>query len=1046
MLRFAIERGIIVSVVICILMLFGIVAVYQVPVQMTPDVERRVIKVNTFWPGATPQEIESEILLEQEPYLRNIQGLLRMTSNANMGRARINLEFPSDANTQALLLRVNNALSQVSRYPENVDPPQLVTSSSADEAFIFIGLETDDPNNFDRAQLSTIVEKHIEKNLERIPGVSELNVFGSSEEQVHIEVDTTELASRGISIPQFRNAIRARNSDFSGGDIQSGKRRYLVRTIGRYATLDDIRNTVIAERNGQFISVKDVATVRFGSQEINAYSYLDGKSAVYMGLERTSGANVIDILEAVKLELARINQGPIANMGLNVRIYSDDVRYVISAISVVQKNLILGALLACLILFLFLRSVGSTILGALGVPICTIGAFLGLLVMGRTLNVISLAGIAFAIGMTLDNSIVVMENIFRHRGLNKDRFTAALDGVREVWPAVLASTLTTIFVFAPIILIQEEVGQLYSDIAIAISSAIIMSMLVAVAVIPSIAARLPQLHNEAVEQSLTKSLAPLFKVAIAFRNSLSRTVDTILRSKSISLMFVVATLSIAVALIYLLTPEAEYLPEGEENKIFFFGLAPAGYNAEEVNQAGEAYDRILGQSLKASREDYESGKVEAPPVLTYLRSSDAGRAFAIAEPKDPKDTELLKKIVTDELKKNPGFIVFANRGSIFSGNSGGSRSIRMDIRGDDLTQIYSVAKRAYAKAQELLPGVQIRPLPGLNLGQPTIELKPDWQRANELGISAPDLGYTIWSMVDGAYLDEYFLDGEKVDIYLHSQDKTVNHPSDISNIPIYTPSGAVVPLSAITELTHAVSSDQIRRVEGLRTVTLRIVPPTEIPLERAVNIVREGIVDHFINEGIISGNLRMDIGGASSKLDQAIEALSNNILIAVALAYLLMVAIFSHWGFPLIILLNIPLGISGGVLGLWITNNIFGIKASFDMITMLGMIVLIGTVVNNPILLVEQARRLLNEGLAKQDAIKESINIRLRPIMMSMLTTVFGLSPVVFLAGAGTELYRGLGAIVLFGLLFSTFITLTFIPAVLNLVLKGSNKTPASSS
>ncbi len=1037
MLRFTIEKGIIVSVATCILMLFGLVAVFEVPIQMTPDVERRVIKVDTRWPGATPHEVESEIIIEQEQHLKRVQGLLRMTSNASMGSARINLEFSSTANVQDILLRVNNALSQVARYPENVDPPQLLSSSSSQEAFIFIGLEAEDPNRYQRAELTTLIETHVKSAMERIPGVAEFVIFGGAKQQVHIEVDTAELAARGITITQLRDAIRARNNDFSGGDIHSGKRRYLVRTVGRFETLDDIRATIIEGKDGKFISVADIATVKLASEEANFHTYLEGEPAIYMGIERSAGANVIEILESVKSEIANVNRNKLIPLGLSIRIYSDDVRYVSDAIAVVQKNLLLGAMLACVVLFLFFRQLTPTLLGTIGIPICTLGAFLGLLLMGRTLNVISLAGVAFAIGMTLDNSIVVMENIFRHRSMKKDRFTAALDGVSEVWPAVLASTLTTIFVFSPIILIQEEVGQLYSDIAIAISTAIIMSMLVAVAVLPSITARVPEINGSRLKQNngMTFSLQTL---AVYFQRAVNAVVTRLLQSRMLSTSYVLLTLFIAASLIYFLTPDAEYLPEGEENKLFFFSMAPAGYNAIEVNKVGATYDKLLYPALTKHQQTSESDQTSVPPIATYLRSANAKTAFAIIEPENTEDTEKVKALVTEEMRKHPGFIVFANRGSLFSGNTGGSRSIKLDISGDDLPTLYEVAREVYASSQTAMPGVQIRPIPSLSLGQPTLELVPNWERAEELGLSGPALGYTIWSMVDGAFLDEYFLDGKKIDIYLHSQKNTIEYPSDISNLSIFTPSGAVVPLNAVASLTHTVSSDSIRRVESERTVTLRIVPPKAIPLEKAVSIIQTDVVDIVNASGLLTGTTSIEIGGASDKLTRAMQALSNNILLAVALAYLLMVAIFSHWGFPLLILLNIPLGVSGGILGLWIINHIFGITAPFDMITMLGTIVLIGTVVNNPILLVEQTRRLLAEGLSPNDAILGGVNIRMRPIMMSMLTTIFGLSPVVFLAGAGTELYRGLGAIVLFGLLFSTFITLTFIPAALSMILRPS--------
>lgn len=1041
MLKFAIERGVILSVIISILCLFGVVSIMRVPVQMTPDIEARIISVQTSWPGATPHEIETEILIEQEQYLRNLEGLTRMTSSTSGqgGSASIDLEFKSNTNIQEALVQVNSALSQVSSYPENVDPPRLIASSSTQSPFIFLGVDAEDPTQYTRAQLSSIIEKYVLTRLERIDGVSEVRIFGDQSQQIHVTVDPEKLAARQITIAHLRQAIRDRNQDISGGDIDSGKRRYLIRTTGRYKDLSEIENTIIKEENGFVTRIKDVGEVTLDAEETRVVSYLDGKPALMMGVQRSAGANVVEILDNTLAEIESLNEGVLKGFRLSIRHYSDDVRYVKQAISVVQKNLLLGGLLACVVLYFFLHSFAPTLVGAMGVPICTIGAFLGLLVMDRTLNVISLAGVAFAIGMTLDNSIVVLENIFRHRAMGKKGFQAAYDGASEVWTAVLASTLTTVFVFAPIVLIEEEVGQLYSDIAIAMSAAIIMSMLIATTAMPSVLARLHSPVDE-IEHPKARFLQPFMRFAHSFQTRVISMSEKILSSVKAKAAVVLGLLSLCTLIVLTLLPQAEYLPEGEESKIFTIVLPPTGYNIEQVNEIGAHYNELLLPQLNTDSDAFANGETPVPPLSVVLNYNMAGRMFGISEPLNPNNADALNQALQQGMSTIPGVITFSNRGSIFSDSRGGARNIQLDITGADLGDIYKVALAGFLKANEIFDGAKIRPDPGLNLSQPTLEIKPDWQRVSELGISPGDLGYAIWAMADGAYVDEYFLDDEKVDIYLYGQHDKIDTPDDLDQLAIYTPDGGVVPLSALATVEETVSADSLRRVDARRTVTLNIVPPVEVPLEAAVAIVEQQLIKELKAEGAVPDGVNLQVGGASDKLNKAKEALSGNLVIALALAYLLMVAIFSHWGYPLIILLAIPMGISGGIVGLWLMNNVLGISAPLDMITMLGMVVLIGTVVNNPILLVEQTRRLIAEGAQIDDAIIESVRIRLRPIMMSMLTTIFGLSPVVFLPGAGTELYRGLGAIVLFGLLFSTIFTLTFIPSLLSLVLKGGER------
>lgn len=1036
MFRFAIERGIILTVGFLVLTLFGIIAATSVPVQMTPNIDKPVISVVTRWPGATPADIEKEILIEQEEYLQNVRQLSRITSEASMGVAEIEMEFNLGTNMEEALVLVNNALSQVSSYPENVDQPRLVSASSADDPFIFYSILPLDKSKPDAALgYKDFLEDNVGRALERIPGIAQVSFYGDSSREVKIYLDPSELAARQLNMQQVREAVRARNRDVSGGDITTGKRRYVVRTIGRFETIDDIENTIIAERGGFAVRLSDVGYAELGQAELTGKAYNSGTRIMLFFMRREPGANVIEVKQRIDAEIEKFNQGLLADMGLYAERYADDVGYVVDAVAVVQKNLVIGAILACAVLYLFFRALFPTLLGALGVPICAIGAFIGLLLMGRTVNVISLAGVAFALGMTLDNSIVVLENIFRHRQEGKGAFRASLDGVREVWKAVLASTLTTVMVFLPIALVADEAGQLYSDIAIAISAAILMSMLVAITLIPSAASRLPFRSRQGNNR--------LSAFALGFSQRLFALLNWILATSRRQLGVVLGTLTLALLVIVFLTPKAEYLPEGEEPKIFAFMFAPPGYNLQEMDRVGREIDAKILPALEL--EDRDARTEHGVPPLDYvIRMTGIDNLFTVSEPKyrDAESVEALKQALSSIYAEVPGMLAFANRGSIFSGNTGGTRAIELDITGPELGPIYRLAGAAYGKTREAFTNPQIRPKPGLTMTQPAVEIRPDWDRAEELGYRPAELGYMIWALSDGAFVDEFFLSDEKIDMYLYSTEGQVKNPEDIAELPVWSPAGAVVPLSAIASVEETVTANEIRRVDGKRTVTLTVIPPVEIALEQAVEIIQSEVIGELKLSGAIPEGVAITMSGASDKLASTREALSSNFLIAVLLSYLLMVAVLSHWGYPVLILVSLPLGISGGLAGLWFMNNVIGIRMPLDMITMLGMVVLIGTVVNNPILLVEQTRRKLAENGGKvKEAVVNSVQVRLRPIMMSMLTTLFGLAPVVFLPGAGTELYRGLGTIVLFGLFFSTLLNLTFMPALLTLLLTQGQKT-----
>lgn len=1043
MLDAGIRRGTILTVAVLMVCVLGIVAALRIPVQMIPDLEVRTISVVTGWPGATPQDVEKEILIEQERYLRTLPNLKRMVSRASTGSAQIELEFPFGVDVNEALIRVSNALSQVSSYPENVDQPRLFSSSFSNNAFMYFRLMplAGNPLNLDMDMLRDYAEDFVRPQMERVPGVSEVGVSGGAERQIQVLVDPARLAQRGISLTQVRDTIRARNRDSSAGDIDSGKRRYLLRVVGRFEQLSELENLILTQQGDNQVRLKDVATLVLDHFEVRELSFADGEQTLGLSVRREPGSNVIAIKEAMLQVVAQINRDMLASNGLQLMLISDDVRYVEDSISNVWVNLALGAALATGVMYLFLRSGSATLVGVIGVPICTIAAFIGLLAFGRTINVISLAGIAFAIGMTLDNTIVVLESIEQAKQRGLDRIEAAIRGVRDVWPAVLASTLTTVLVFMPILFIEQEAGQLYSDIAIAIAAAIIASMLVAVFVVPPAIARLgfrsngnsTTLQGAAAPPSANGLILPL----------LAKLLHSTLARRLVLSLTVILTLGAA----WLFMPPAEYLPEGEEPKAFSSMIAPPGYNLSEMAQIAEELKAILTAQVNADPAAFDRGDTAMPPLKYYSLSVSVGRIRVLSEPVRPQDITPMMDAMTALFRQYPGMRAFSSRGSIISSNDGGTRAVALDISGPDLASLYATADAAYVAAGDLFDRPQLNSEPAsLSLDQPLIEIRPNWQRLAELNFSAADFGYAVSALSDGAFVDEFFLADDKVDIFLFSQAGAGQSLAQLAQTPVLTPSGAVLPLSSLAELVEVADSDTLRRVDGRRTVTLYIIPPRSVALETAVDRVRQQLVPALQQQGAIAPGVMLDISGASDQLDETKAALSSNFLIAVVLIYLLLVAIFSHWGYPLFILATVPLGLAGALVGLVGINGISGLLSTiglggfyqpFDMITMLGFLILLGTVVNNPILIVDQSRHNLQlPGVSVTEAVLQAVATRLKPILMSTTTTVFGLAPLVLLPGEGTELYRGVGIIVLCGLIFSTLISLTFLPALLVSVLK----------
>lgn len=1028
-----VKRGTLMTVAVLIVTVLGIVAALRIPVQMIPDLEVRTVTIVTAWSGATPQDVEKEILIEQEEYLRTIPSLHEITAQASFGQARVELEFPFGVDLNETLIRVNNALNQVPSYPLNVDEPRIYATSFSSNSFMYFRVAPlpGNPRGLDMDLMKDFLEDHVRTRMESVPGVSEVRVGGGAERQIQILLDPARLAQRHLTVSDVRAAVRARNRDISGGEIESGKRRYLLRTIGRFEDLDDLRNLVLTRRGDSIIRLGDVAGVQLDHSELTEMSFTDGKPVIGLSVRRQTGSNVIDIKRAMMREIEAINTEVLNPEGMYIRLIADDVGYVEASVFNVWKNLLIGAVFASLVMYLFLRSGRATLVGVMGIPICTIAAFIGLLITGRTVNVISLAGVAFAIGMTLDNTIVVLESIELARRSGMERFRAAVEGVRQVWPAVLASTLTTVLVFVPIVFIREEAGQLYSDIAIAISASILVSMLVAITVVPTATARLTFRSDAAGGAQPPEGV----------RQRVLNGIYWIIEGRMRRLGMIGGVAAASLAAILWLTPPAEYLPEGEEPKVFASLHAPPGYNLETMAAIGRELQAYFLPYLEHSPEQFDRGETDVPAFAYINMGIEPQRIRIIAQPKDPAHIEPLMQAITRKYQQYPGMRAFTTRGSIITSNDGGTRSVNLDISGPELAAIYEVATAAYRRAEAVFdrPRIQANP-PTLSLSQPLVEIRPDWDRAAEVGMSAEDVGFAMAALTDGAFVDEFFLDDDKIDIYLYSEVGTGAELDRLSQLPIHTPSGAQVPLSSIARIVETVDTSTIRRLNGQRTVTLNIIPPADVALETGVDIVREQVVQHLRETGAIPASVGVDISGASDQLQATREALFGNYLVALVIIYLLLVAIFTHWGYPLLIMLTIPLGVAGGIVGMWLFNfsgnlvsllGLAGFHQPFDMITMLGFLILMGTVVNNPILIVHQAMtNVRNAGMDARAAVRDAVETRLRPIAMSTLTTLCGLAPLVMLPGEGTELYRGVGVIVLFGLLGTAVVTLTFLPAL----------------
>jgi len=695
--------------------------------------------------------------------------------------------------------------------------------------------------------------------------------------------------------------------------------------------------------------------------------------------------------------------------------------------------------MAALILLLFLRSLRATFVISIAIPVSVIGAFVAMAALGRSINVISLAGLAFAVGMVVDAAIVVLENIYRLREEGRPIREAAYEGARQVWGAVLVSALTTVMVFIPILVMKLEVGQLFRDIAVAISVSVLLSLVVSITVIPALArflwgGRKADAANTPGKTPRRLPLPGVDALAGAFVRAVMAFARSVVRNRTLAFGIVVLVIAVTSLSAIRYLPELEYLPEGNRNLVFGNIIPPPGYNLATMTEIAEEIESEIRPHWSMVSGP-ESAPGEPPKIQRFFFVATRASTFLGAISEEPQRAAELIEVLREPAFREPGTFGFISQPSVFGRGIGGGRKIELDVSGNDLPEILEVAGRAVGKIVRVMPfeeGNQLRPRPGLELGAPEVRVLPDRTRLADNGVSARELGETLDAFNDGLRMAEVTIGSSRMDLMLRGPTRNVTETQGIASLPIVTSSGMIIPASSLADIVLTSGPTEIRHRERIRTVTLEIRPAPNVPLETAIETLRSEVIDPLQLEGL-PGNVQLRLSGTAKKLDKTFQAMKWDLLLALAIVYLVMAVLFESFIYPVIILLSVPLAAAGGVAGLVILNNYQ--FQPLDMLTLLGFVILIGIVVNNAILLVHQTLFHIREGgMAPDAAILAATRDRIRPIFMSTLTSVVGMLPLVLFPGAGSELYRGLGSVVVGGLSLSAVLTLLIIPPMLSLL------------
>lgn len=995
-----------VAVIVALVALFGGMSIANLPIQLLPTLEEPQISIANFWRAAAPEEMEAMIIEPQENVLRNTPGVTSINSFVSRGQGFISLSFAVGTDIQTAKLDVINNLNQAPPRPADAIEPQVFAGGGQQTpgaASLLIRVLPDNPDQ-ELANYQQLIEEFVEPRLARIPGVSRVDLAGEQPREVHIVFDAYRAAALGIQIRDIMNTI-SRATDSSGGFADVGRRQYTVRFIGQFEP-DQLNELIVGWSGDRPIYLSEVAEVDIVPRKRDGFTLRNGFPAYYIAIQREYDANTVAILDEINKAIVELNNGPLSEAGLEIDLSFDASIHIRRAIALVKNNLGLGLVLAIGVLYFLLRSRRATILVTATVPLSLLVAFVALSMFNKSLNVISLAGLAFSVGLVMDAAIITLENIVRCKQSGADIHEAVSKGTRQITGALFASTVTSVAIFLPVLSMKGVEGQLFQDLALTLAVAVSASFLVAVTVLPVAASYL--LKDEKKDP------------CEHWWTNITNWVMKLTRSRTLCRVWIVGILGGSALVIALMTPKANLLPQAPSDSLNAFFNMPSGGTIEMVREeiAGTIVERLKPYM------DHE----KQPYIRGYNLSAFGAFNALFIYPQDPNRIEEMIGVVRDEVLVGlPDTQAFVQRSSLLNFGFDGGRSINVDLQGRDLETLAEVAVEGMKVIQETLPGAMVRPIPGLSMAEPELQLVPKDRRITAAGLDRAAVATMVRAVTSGTFVGEYFDGNDRMDMILRGP--TWRSPEELANIPVATPLAGMQTLGELTDIRRTVGPSRLRRVDGQRTLTLNVRPPDEMTVQEALETLRN-VAGPQIRE-LLPAGVDVQYSGTADRLDEAFSEMGTNLLLAVTILFFILAAMFRSFRDSILVLMAMPLAMAGGILALR-TMNLFTNQA-MDLLTMIGFVILLGLVVNNAILLIMQTRTGQKNGLDQAAAVAEAVRLRARPIYMSTLTSIFGMLPLMVIPGVGSQIYRGLATVIIGGMALSAIFTLLLMPSVLRL-------------
>lgn len=1007
--KVSIQRPVTTVMVVFIVILLGIVSIGRLPVDLLPSFELPYALVMTSYNGAGPQEIESLITKPLESMVGTVSNLKNITSTSSNGSSMIFVEFNDGTDMDVAMLNMREKIDMIKDFlPEDAEDPLVMALDPNMMPVMEIGVS----GNEDLVKLKQIVDDEITGKIERIEGVASVSVTGGKAKEIRITLLPDKLKGYNIVPSTVAQSIAAENLNLPAGEVKQGTSTLTLRAVGEFNSIEEIRNLPITTPGG-VIYLRDIAEVEEVFKEMTSYAYINGQSSISLSIQKQSTANTVQVSKQINKVLDQLRT---ELKDIEITTIYDSAEFINSSIGNVASTAILGGILAVFILFIFLRNIRSTFIVGTAIPVSIITTFALMYFSGLTLNMVSLGGLALGVGMLVDNAIVVLENIYRHREKGASRIDAADEGTTEVGMAVLASTLTTIAVFLPIVFVEGIAAKMFKEMALTVTYSLTASLVVAVTLVPMMASKILKVEkvDEIKRRKITTKIfdkwsAVLDKVDKGYRRVLHWTIHHRVKAALITIGVFIGTLLIpAFGLVGM-----EFFPASDEGSFSISITLPKGTVIEETFEVVEQVQARL-ESIEEIQEVFVNIGGGGSMISTGTSSNRATLTVNIGSVKERKrSVDEIADEVRNLVSDIPG-AEFSVTGSSSMMMGGGGSPISIQIAGDDLEQLELIANDVVALVESVEGTREVTS--SIEDGIPEAQITINRNKASLYGLNMATISNTLKTAVQGSVTTKYKVDGTEIDVRMVYDTSKSEYLKDIRNIAITSPMGVNVPLSEVADISISQSPTSIARDNQKRVVTVNS-SLFGVDMNTAKTAIEQKLQSYPMPEGY-----SYEFAGEVEEMMESFASLGLALLLAILLVYMVLAAQFESFLHPFTIMFSVPLALTGAILALFVTGR------TLSMPSFIGLIMLVGIVVNNAIVLIDYIIQLRQRGYNRTEAILEAGPTRLRPILMTTLTTVLGMIPMALGIGEGGETMAPLATAVIGGLSLSTVLTLVVIP------------------